>query len=120
MMVSGLERLVAAGKTMFTVFAILLLLPPMKDIFFFCKAAGFALLLTGPALPAASDWPSWRGPHGDGTTTSVSNLPDTWGSGKNIKWAREMPAWSGSSPVVWGDRIYVNSPSAEERRGIGR
>lgn len=70
-------------------------------------------LPTGAAA-AAAHWPSWRGPNGDGTTTAARNLPETWSPEKNIKWKREMPAWSGSSPMVWGDRIFVNSPSKEE------
>ncbi len=76
----------------------------------------FALLLASAALPAvgAANWPSWRGPQGDGTTVTVKNLPETWSTEQNIKWKRELPAWSGSSPVVWGDRIFVNSPSKEE------
>lgn len=76
-------------------------------------AAGFALLLA--TLPAhAANWPAWRGPHGDGTTTTARNLPESWGLEQNIKWKKEMPAWSGSSPVVWGDRIFINSPSKEQ------
>ncbi len=79
----------------------------------FC-AVGF--LAVCAALPPArsANWPAWRGPNGDGTTTTARNLPETWGPGKNIKWKQEMPAWSGSSPVVWGDRIFINSPSKEE------
>ena len=61
----------------------------------------------------AANWPGWRGPEGDGTTTTAKNLPDAWGPTQNIKWKQEMPAWSGSSPVVWGDRIFVNTPSKE-------
>lgn len=66
-----------------------------------------------PGSAAAANWPAWRGPNGDGTTTATGNLPATWGPAQNIKWQRELPAWSGSSPVVWGDRIFVHSPSAE-------
>jgi outer membrane protein assembly factor BamB len=61
----------------------------------------------------AGNWPSWRGPQGDGTTSTARNLPETWTTEQNIKWKQEMPAWSGSSPMVWGDRIFLNSPSKE-------
>ncbi len=74
-----------------------------------------ALLLacfTGLSAHAAN-WPGWRGPNGDGTTTTAKNLPDAWSPTQNIKWKQEMPAWSGSSPVVWGDRIFLNTPSKE-------
>lgn len=76
----------------------------------------FGLTLAGGLVPGAhaAHWPAWRGPNGDGTTTTVKNLPVTWSVTQNIKWKQEMPAWSGSSPVVWGDRIFLNSPSKEE------
>ena len=78
----------------------------------FAPAAALALILTAPL--GAANWPSWRGPNGDGTTTTVKNLPTTWSATENVKWKVEMPAWSGSSPVVWGDRIFLNSPSKED------
>src|SRR5688500_19700400 len=72
-----------------------------------------ALMLAGASLASAANWPNWRGPNGDGTTTEAKNLPETWSTTENIKWKQEMPAWSGSSPMVWGDRIFLNSPSQE-------
>lgn len=78
------------------------------------SSLGLASLLTGLASSAsAANWPAWRGPQGDGTTASASNLPQTWSAEENVKWKRELPAWSGSSPVIWGDRIFVISPSKE-------
>lgn len=65
------------------------------------------------ACALAANWPGWRGPNGDGTTTTARDLPVTWSATENIKWKVEMPAWSGSSPCVWGDRIFLNSPSKE-------
>ena len=70
------------------------------------------MLLASVAL--ASNWPSWRGPKGNGTAPEAKNLPETWSTEKNIKWKRQMPAWSGSTPMVWGDKIFLNTPSAEE------
>jgi len=80
------------------------------------KLAISALLLAclQPPSVLATDWPNWRGPNRDGTTATARNLPDTWGPDRNIKWKQELPAWSGSSPVVWGDRIFLNCPSKEE------
>lgn len=73
------------------------------------------LLALAVGLPAgAAEWPGWRGPNGDGTSPGLKNLPDTWAPDKNIKWKVEMPAWSGSSPVVWGDKIFLNTPSKED------
>ena len=80
------------------------------------QAAGFALLLACAAglTVRAANWPGWRGPNGDGTTTEAKNLPESWSPVQNVKWKLEMPAWSGSSPVIWGDRIFMNTPSKEE------
>jgi outer membrane protein assembly factor BamB len=80
------------------------------------QAFGAAVLVAWAtaAVAHAANWPGWRGPQGDGTTTEARNLAETWSPTQNIKWKQEMPAWSGSSPVVWGDRIFLNSPSKEE------
>jgi hypothetical protein len=79
------------------------------------SSAILALVLMGmaPCTAAAANWPSWRGPHGDGTV-AAKNLPETWTAEQNIKWKRELPAWSASSPIIWGDRIFVISPSQEK------
>jgi outer membrane protein assembly factor BamB len=92
------------------------LIAPHSSFSVSLKSAGMALLVTGAAFPgmAAANWPGWRGPNGDGTTTTAKNLPESWSLTQNIKWRQEMPAWSGSSPVVWGDRIFLSSPSKEE------
>jgi outer membrane protein assembly factor BamB len=76
---------------------------------------GLAVLILAPSL-LASNWPNWRGPNGDGTAPDTRNLPETWSTEKNIKWKVEMPAWSGSTPMVWGDRIFLNTPSKEEAK----
>lgn len=81
------------------------------------RPALLALLLAAvtPAAFSSANWPAWRGPQGDGTTTTSKNLAETWdaASGANIKWKRELPAWSGSSPVIWGDKIFIVSPAKE-------
>jgi outer membrane protein assembly factor BamB len=76
-------------------------------------AASPALLWGAGALtPAASSahWPHWRGPEGNGISRAT-NLPTTWSLEKNIVWKTPLPAWSGATPVIWGDRIFVTSPS---------
>ena len=87
--------------------------PPRSRVFrrAVCAAALFACATLPPT--SAAHWPAWRGPNGDGTTTTVRNLPAEWSPTQHIKWKQEMPAWSGSSPVVWGDRIFLNTPSKE-------
>ncbi|MCX6902798.1 MAG: PQQ-like beta-propeller repeat protein [Verrucomicrobia bacterium] len=71
-----------------------------------------ALWLAGTTLLRAADWPQFRGPTGLGYTEE-RNLPLTWSarSGENLLWKAELPANNNpySSPIVWGDRIFVTT-----------
>lgn len=57
----------------------------------------------------SNDWPGFRGPTGQGT--SQSELPLDWGPNDNIAWKVELPGPGASSPVVFGDVIYVTAYS---------
>jgi outer membrane protein assembly factor BamB len=59
----------------------------------------------------AENWPQWRGPSLNGVSTE-KNLPAKWTSEENIDWKLAMPAWSGSTPIVWRDRIFLNVAEA--------
>jgi outer membrane protein assembly factor BamB len=59
------------------------------------------------AAPEAENWPQWRGPSANGIS-SETNLPIRWSPAENITWKLPLPAWSGSTPIVWGDRIFLN------------
>ncbi|MEX0937453.1 MAG: PQQ-binding-like beta-propeller repeat protein [Pirellulales bacterium] len=61
---------------------------------------------------ADENWPQWRGPNGNGISNST-NLPAEWGPEQNIAWKTELPSWSGGTPIIWGDRIFITSPSAK-------
>src|SRR5687768_11378841 len=56
------------------------------------------------------NWPQWRGPEGDGSS-KAKGLPVTWGPDKNIVWKTPLPSWSGGTPIVWGERIFLTSAS---------
>lgn len=56
----------------------------------------------------AADWPSWRGPNGLGVS-SEKNLPTRWSSTENIAWKTDLPGQGASSPIVFGQRIYLTS-----------
>lgn len=56
-------------------------------------------------------WPQFRGPTGDGHATQVANLPTHWSETENIRWRTEIPGKAWSSPVVWGDTIWVTTAS---------
>ncbi|HJR58356.1 MAG TPA: PQQ-binding-like beta-propeller repeat protein [Vicinamibacterales bacterium] len=62
------------------------------------------------AAPARGQWPSFRGPGASGVADG-QNLPDAWDvkSGENILWRIPIPGLGHSSPIVWGDRIFVTT-----------
>lgn len=67
----------------------------------------FALLAL-PGLVTAENWPVWRGPRRDGTSTEKS-VPVKWSATENVVWKTPIPGVSHSSPIVWDDRVFVVS-----------
>ena len=66
------------------------------------------IVMAFPAqAPAGENWPHWRGPAGNGVATET-NLPTTWGVDTNVAWKVEMPAWTGSTPIIWRDHVFLN------------
>jgi outer membrane protein assembly factor BamB len=63
--------------------------------------------LGAAAAPSAENWPQWRGPALNGFS-GETNLPVRWSQTENIAWKLALPAWSGSTPIVWGDRVFLN------------
>ncbi len=72
-----------------------------------------ALLTTFATGLAADNWPAWRGPTRDGVSTET-DLPIRWGPDENIAWKLQMPAWSGSTPIIWGERIFLNVADGQD------
>jgi len=70
------------------------------------KRAWLWMLAAGAAL--AGDWPQFRGPSASGVGDGT-NPPVHWDAikGFNIVWSTEIPGLSVSSPVVWGDRVFI-------------
>lgn len=71
------------------------------------------LLLAAPVWSndlKKTNWPSFRGHHAAGVVEN-QNLPDNWdgAKGTNIKWKTRIPGLSHSSPIVWGDRLFVTT-----------
>jgi outer membrane protein assembly factor BamB len=63
-----------------------------------------------PAGPPEAErfWPQWRGPHFKGVSTTA-NPPLTWSETKNVLWKAPLPGRGNSTPVVWGNRLFVTS-----------
>lgn len=56
-----------------------------------------------------SNWHHWRGPAANGAAAPDANPPTTWdaASGKNVKWKAAIPGRGTSTPIVWGDSVFV-------------
>ena len=82
-------------------------------------ATGFVLLtaLLGYAQTTDTDdnWPKFRGPSA-GVVTDDPALPETWSRTENVVWNVEVPGQGWSSPIVWGDLVFVTSVISDEPR----
>ena len=81
-----------------------------------CKwivAGALLVAWSNPVLAQQDDenWPQWRGPDLNGVSPSTG-LPVSWSLDENIVWKTELPSWSGATPIIWGDRIFITSPSS--------
>lgn len=101
-------------------------------------AGGFLALVTGLALPihanpgpptlqgqapapvsmvvpggdAMQYWSRWRGPSGQGLVEGAG-YPDTWSETDNLLWRVPVPGRGHSSPIVWGDRIFLTTAATD-------
>ncbi len=72
------------------------------------------LLAASSVLAADDNWPRFRGPNGLGQT-EASSLPTKWSGTENIAWKTPIEGAGASSPVVWGDKIFVTGYTGYDR-----
>ncbi len=65
----------------------------------------------------AENWPGWRGPRGDGTSTGTG-FPLKWSKTENVKWKLELPGSGHSSPIVSMGRVFVTGCVAKEKARV--
>ena len=65
------------------------------------------LLVITPTAIRAENWPQWRGPNLNGVSME-RDLPVKWTKEDNVIWKIELPELSASTPIIWGDRIFLN------------
>ena len=63
------------------------------------------------AATVAENWPGFRGPTGQGIS-SETQVPLRWSATENVRWKAPVPAEGWSSPIVWGDRVYLTGTTA--------
>lgn len=75
----------------------------------------FPLLFCALSVPGedAAHWPRWRGPHGDGVAPGAAARE--WSDDKGVRWKVELPGRGVSSPIVWGDALFLTTAVPTER-----
>ncbi len=75
------------------------------------SVAAAAVLIAGSTL-SAENWPHWRGPQANGHS-GEKGLPVKWSPTENVAWKLALPSRSGATPIIWGDRIFLNVALAD-------
>ena len=77
---------------------------------------GMMMLVVGmtlcPVTGSAQEWTRFRGPNGTGESETTT-IPATWGD-SDYNWKVELPGTGISSPVLWGNRLFVLSADPKE------
>src|SRR5207253_834278 len=66
---------------------------------------------------AADNWPAWRGPLANGYCRETG-LPLKWSATENVRWKTALPGPGNSTPIVWGDRVFLTQsldPAGRQR-----
>lgn len=80
------------------------------------KRIAVIAVLLAPVTLAAENWPGWRGPRATGVS-SEANLPERWSASENVAWEAPLRGAGVSSPVVFGNLVFVTS---QEGTGVRR
>ena len=72
----------------------------------------FLFALTADAASPTANWPQFRGEGALGVADHP-NLPDRWSTNENVAWRIEVPGRGWSSPIVWGDRVFLTTVTSE-------
>ena len=70
-------------------------------------------LLAALSAANAANWPQWRGPGAQGLSEE-KGLPLRWSMTENIAWRCALPGKGNSSPIVWGDRVFLTAETKAE------
>ena len=83
------------------------------------KSVTLAVMMVMAVAPLrAENWPHWRGPAATGVSAETG-LPERWSDTDNVAWKAPVRGLGISSPVVWGDRVFVTSQIGRSARRAG-
>jgi outer membrane protein assembly factor BamB len=75
-------------------------------------------MLSGFQEPVAN-WPEFRGGKSGGVIED-GTLPDSWSTTKNVRWKTEIPGRGWSSPIIWGDKVFVASVIRQGKEDVAK
>src|SRR6516165_3329739 len=83
------------------------------------RASAFILIFSTTAM-FAENWPSFRGPNNSGI--GQGSAPTSWDATKNenILWKMPIPGLAHSSPVVWGDKVFITTAISSDPKAVFR
>ncbi len=90
----------------------------MKTQHITARVSGLLLGLCALAA-SAENWPQWRGPFFNGSTTE-RNLPETWSTNENVLWSVALPGAGHATPAVWENSVFVTSPDENKNLVLTR
>lgn len=86
----------------------------MKQLF----SVALIVVLCSVSAYANDNWPQWRGPVGTGKTSAAASVT-TWGPDQNIRWRTELPEAGNSTPIVYGEKVFLTQPLGDsQERGL--
>lgn len=86
----------------------------LKRFVFAIVALSFSVASTHVvANEPSTNWPQWRGSRANGVS-DVGQPPTRWDKSTNIAWSVKLPGWGTSSPVVYGERVFVTTEQSQE------
>ena len=77
------------------------------------EATAIMILIAGLAFSCTNHWPQFRGPESN-MIPKVKNLPEEWGNGQNIRWKHPLSGKGWSSPIIWGNRVFITEAILDE------
>ena len=72
------------------------------------------------AVAYAQNWPSFRGPGATGVLETAHGMAVSWDveANRNVAWRTAIPGLGHSSPIVWGDRIFVTTAVSNDPKSV--
>lgn len=78
------------------------------------RLIAFVVVFFANLTLAFANWPDWRGPTGDGRS-DATDLPLNWSEAENIVWKTRIHDLGHSTPVVWGDQVWLTTATKDGR-----